>query len=291
VIVRHTNGNSARISELHARTSAKTVDSALRILDLFNHTAPEWTVREIAQRLDLPYSTAHRYVSTLEASGYLIRYRPTGTYRIGLKLIELAGVALNQIDVRVHGLRDLDHLADVTGLNANIAVLDEGDAFHIAYSVRSAVPRMYTALGRRAVAHCTALGKVLLADLPLEQVRRLIDVYGWRPYTDKSIQNFPELERTLAEVRANGYAIDRDERAIGISCVAAPIRNKLGQVVAAICVTGPSDQIPSERIPELVKIVRKHASSISYQLGYDDADPGFVLGSRGRGVRLESVEG
>lgn len=257
----------------HPGTSAKTIDGALRILDLFNHSVPEWTVRGIAQRLDLPYSTAHRYVRTLEGSGYLVKHRPTGTYRIGLKLVELAGVTLNQLDVRVHGLSHLDHLADVTGLNANLAVLCEGDALQIAYAVRSAVPRMYTALGRRAVAHCTALGKVLLADLPFEEVRRLVECYGWRPYTARSIQSFPELQQALAGVRLNGYAIDRDERSVGTSCVAAPVRDKIGQVVAAICVTGPSESFSDERLPELIRTVRDHASAISYHLGYDDADP------------------
>lgn len=254
-------------------TGAKTIDGALRILDLFNYTHPEWTVQDVARTLDVPYSTTHRYIRTLEASGYLVRHRPSGTYRTGLKLVELAGVALNHLDVRVHGMPHLDHLADVTGLNANLAVLSEGDAFHIAFAVRSAVPRMYTALGRRAVAHCTALGKVLLADLAFEEVRCLVERYGWRPYTARSIQSFSDLERALREVRENGHAIDRDERALGTSCVAAPVKDKAGQVVAAICVTGPSERFTDERLPELIRVVKEHASAISYHLGYDDANP------------------
>lgn len=260
-----------------SEASAKTIGSGLQILSLFNHLAPEWTIPAIARQLDVPYSTAYRYVTTLEAEGYLVRHQPTGTYRIGLPLIELAGVALNQLDVRVHGLSLLDHLADATGLNANMAVLYQGDTFHIAYAVRSAVPRMYTALGRRAVAHCTALGKMLLSDIPFEEVRRIIETYGWRPYTARSIQTFPELERALSEVRERGYAVDRGERSTGTRCVAAPIRDKTGQVVAAISVSGSYDRLPEERIPELAATVQEHASMISYRLGYDDADPTPVL--------------
>jgi len=257
----------------HSSAHAKTIDGALKILCRFNHASPEWTIRDLAQQLDVPYSTAYRYVSTLEESGYLVRHRPTESYRIGLPLIELAGVALNQIDVRVHGLSHLDHLADLTGLNANLALLYEGDTFHIAYAVRSAVPRMYTALGRRAVAHCTALGKTLLAALPFDEVRSLVETYGWRPYTPRSIQNFPDLEKALAEVRTQGYALDRGERHLGTSCVAAPIRDKTGQVIAAISVTGPNDQFSDEQLPGLIVTVLEHASVISYRLGYDDADP------------------
>lgn len=256
--------------------TAKTIGSGLQILRLFNHLAPEWTISAIAERLDVPYSTAYRYVTTLEAEGYLVRHQPTGTYRIGLPLIELAGVALNQLDVRLHGLSHLDHLADVTRLNANMAVLYQGDTFHVAYAIRSAVPRMYTALGRRAVAHCTALGKTLLANFPLEEVRRLIEQYGWRPYTPKSIQSFPELEHALAEIRERGYAVDRGERRLTMRCVAAPIRDRSGRVVAAISVSGPQDRVPEERIAELAATVQEHASMISYRLGYDDADPSQV---------------
>ncbi|HVC32574.1 MAG TPA: IclR family transcriptional regulator [Chloroflexota bacterium] len=255
---------------------AKTIGSGLQVLSLFNHLAPEWAITNIAQRLDVPYSTAYRYVTTLDVEGYLVR-QPSGMYRIGLPLVELAGVALNQLDVRVHGLSHLDHLADVTGLNANMAVLDQGDTFHIAYAVRSAVPRMYTALGRRAVAHCTALGKVLLADLPFEEVRSLIETYGWRPYTARSIQTAPELERAMAEVRACGYAVDRGERNVGLRCVAAPVRDRGGRAIAAISVSGPQDRVPEERLSELATTVLEHASMISYRLGYDAADPTHVL--------------
>jgi DNA-binding IclR family transcriptional regulator len=256
---------------------AKTIEGGLQILGLFNHAAPEWTIRDVAERLSVPYSTAYRYVSTLEATGYLVRQPSSGAYRIGLPLIELAGVALNQLDVRVQGLSDLDHLADVTGLNANMAVLHRGDTFHIAYAVRSAVPRMYTALGRRAVAHCTALGKTLLADLPFEEVRCIIETYGWRPYTPRSIQSFPDLERELIEVRGRGYAIDQGERSPGTRCVAAPIRDKLGRAVAAISVSGPHDRLPEERLRDIATTVQEHASMISYRLGYDDADPSQVV--------------
>lgn len=256
---------------------ASTIGAGLRVLSLFNHLAPEWTIRDVASRLDLPYSTAYRYVTSLEAEGYLVRHEPTGTFRLGLPLIELAGVALNQLDVRVHGLSFLDQLADATGLNANMAVLYQGDTFHIAYAVRSAVPRMYTALGRRAVAHCTALGKALLADRPFAEVRQIIETYGWRPYTPRSIQNFETLERELATVRVRGYAVDRGERSVTTRCVAAPVRDRTGRAIAAISVSGTQESVPDERISELASQVQHVAAQISYRLGYDQADPAHVV--------------
>ena len=105
---------------------------------------------------------------------------------------------------------------------------------HIAFAIRSHVPRAYTVLGRGAVAHCTALGKVMLADFPFAEVRQLIETHGWRSYTPKSITTFAGLEQSLSEIRANGYAIDRGERSLETNCLAAPIRDATGRVVAAM---------------------------------------------------------
>jgi len=260
--------------ELPEDYGAKTAATALRVLNLFSHVVTEWTVKDIAQALDLPYSTAYRYVSTLQASGYLQRQDRTGVYRIGLAVIELAGVALNQLDVRVHGLAYLDHLADVTRLNANLAVLYEADVLHVGYAVRSRVPRMYTILGRRTPAHLTALGKAMLAYRPFWEVKRLIEEHGWRPRTPKSICSFPELERELNLIRQRGYALDDQEQNLDTRCVGAPIRNRLGSVIGAISVSAlVSDGMTEERLSELAHAVVEHASMISYRLGYDETQP------------------
>lgn len=253
------------------QATGKTIACALAVLGLFNYAAPEWTIPDIARALRIPYSTAYRYVTTLEAGDFLVRHRPGAAYRLGLPVIELAGVALNQLDVRVQGLSHLDHLADATGLNANMAVLHGGDVFHIAYAVRSAVPRMYSALGRRAVAHCTALGKGMLADLPFAEVRRRVERYGWRPYTPASLRGFAELERALTEVRERGYALDQGERRRGGCCVAAPIHGRSGRVIAAISVSGSEATLRGERLHAVIAAVTEHAGLIAYRMGYDAA--------------------
>ena len=148
-------------------------------------------------------------------------------------MIELAGIALNQIEVRKHALDEMDRLCDEVNLLTNLAVLLDGDVLHLAHSAPKAVPRMYTALGRRAVAHCTSLGKALLAHRPWDETRGAIERHGWRPYTRHSIADFARLEAELAAVRAKGYAIDREERRADVICIAAPIRDRAGEVVAA----------------------------------------------------------
>jgi len=241
--------------EQRKTTGMRTVAKALQILGLFNHKSPEWTIKEVSHRLDLPYSTTYRYISTLVSAGYLVSHDRNGTYRVGLIAIELGGLALNQLDVRLHGLAYLDHLADTTQLNANLAVLYQADILHIAYAVHSTVPHYYTVIGRRSTAHCTALGKVLLAGLPFNEVRSLISKHGWRPQTPNSI--------------TQGYSVDRNEQALKSFCVGAPIHNRLGHVVAAVSVSGSGDPVPEERIPQLAQAVINTANMISYHLGYD----------------------
>jgi len=250
-----------------AQRVTQTVDRAMTVLSCFSLERPELSLTEIAQLLDLHPSTVHRLLKTVEAGGYVERDARSGHYRLGLQIIELAGIALNQSELRRHGLAELDHLRDTLNLNANLAVLDRGDVFHLAYAVRSDTPRFYTTLGRRAVAHATALGKVMLADRPRESVHADIEERGWRPYTRYTIQDFEALDRALDEIAAVGYAVDREERSLGTCCVAAPVRDYTNRVVAAISVTGPTQQLGGETLDSIIDVVKDHANRLSMKLG------------------------
>lgn len=251
-----------------AQRTTQSVDRALTVLSCFNLERPELSLTEIAQSLELHPSTVHRLLKTMEVGGYVERDPRSGDYRLGLRIIELASIALNQSELRRHGLAELDHLRDLLNLNANLAVLDHGDVFHVAYAVRSDTPRYYTALGRRAVAHCTALGKVLLAAQPRAIVHADIQARGWRPYTPHSLQDLEQLDRCLEEVVAQGYAIDREERGLGTWCVAAPVRDYTNQVVAAMSVSGPKQQVGGDALGTVIDAVREHAHRLSMKLGY-----------------------
>jgi len=250
------------------RQGVQTVDRALAVLDLFRHEEPEFSLTEIAERLNLHLSTAHRLLATMEAHGYVQRAPRSGHYRLGLKIIEQAGIALNQGDVVRHSLAELDSLRDALNLNVNLAVLFQGDVFHLAYAVRADTPRYYTTIGRRAVAHCTALGQVLLAAQPRAAVHEDIERRGWRPYTVHSIQDGATLDSRLDEVAAQGYAIDRNERSLGTCCLAMPVRSYTNEVVAAMSVTGPSQEFQGEAIDGILATVRERARHLSMKLGY-----------------------
>jgi DNA-binding IclR family transcriptional regulator len=259
---------ATRRGERAERAPTQTVDRALTVLGFFTATEPELSSAEIAARLGLHQTTAYRLLSTMEASGYVERDPRTGLYRLGLKVVELAGLKLNQMDLRRHALPALDYLRDTLNLNANLAVLDRGDVCHLAYAVRADVPHTYTLLGRKSVAHCTSLGKALLAFRPRAEVHETIRAGGWRPYTERSIQDFETLDRALDEIAARGYAVDDGERRPNLKCIAAPVRDRAGAVVAAISVSGSPAAIDALGVERVVATVVERADAISASLGH-----------------------
>lgn len=246
---------------------SQTIERAALILTCFTAEEPRQTLAELAAKLDLNQSTAYRYVATLQAAGLLERDSRRGGYRLGPRVIELSYIALNQLDVRKHALDEMDRLRDSLNLMVSLAILVEGDVLHIAHAVPTDWPRWYTAVGRRAVAHCTALGKTLLAYRPWEEVEETVRRYGWRPYTADSIQDFARLATELATIRAQGYSVDNGERRAGTICLAAPICDHSGAIVAALSVTSKAEQLEAFREASLPR-VREAADRISFRLGH-----------------------
>lgn len=252
----------------HLVAKSQTIERAASVLTCFSSETPHLSLATLCDKLALNQSTVYRYVSTLEAAGLLERDNRLGGYRLGLRVIELSNIALNQNEVRKHGLEESDRLRDDLNVLVSLAVLFEGDVLHIAHSVPDHWPRWHTTVGRRAVAHCTSLGKVLLAHKPWPEVVTLIETYGWRPYTTSSIQDFPRLKEELATVRDRGYAIDQEERNRGTICIGAPIHDFSGQVVAALSISGKADKLPLDSFAEMTPKICEAANRISFRLGY-----------------------
>lgn len=250
---------------------SQTIERAASILTCFSSESPHLSLAVLADTLGLNQSTAYRYVSTLEAAGLLERDNRLGGYWLGPRVIELSNVALNQNEVRKHGLEESDRLRDELNVLVSLAVLFEGDVLHIAHSVPDHWPRWHTTVGRRAVAHCTSLGKVLLAYKPWQDVVALIETYGWRPYTPNSIQLFPRLQEELALIRERGFAIDHEERNRGTICIGAPIHDFSGQVIAALSISGKAEKLPPDSWAEVAPRICEAANRISFRLGYQQS--------------------
>jgi DNA-binding IclR family transcriptional regulator len=246
----------------------QSVDRAIAVLKGFSEEEPELGVTELSQRLGLPKSTVYRLLASLQQEGIVDQDPETEKYRLGIELVNLAGLVLKQMDVRQVARTYLRSLAEASEETVNLSLLTGDDKVINIDGISS--PRMVRNvgwIGREMLPHCISSGKALLAYLPQQRLER-IAAKGLPRFTEKTIVDPILLQEELKRVRQQGYAVGQEELEVGLSAVAAPIWNHKGEVVAAVSVSGPSFRLSSEKIPELAELTRRTANEISYQLGY-----------------------
>lgn len=247
----------------------KSLVKLVKVLECFSTTDRALTLAEICQRTGFPRSTTHRLLASLREVGFLEQDRERDRYRLGLKLFELGNTALSNFDLHREAGPFVESLRRITGHVVHLAVFDGHRAVVIRRadpSPENASPAASTFI-ESAHAHCTSVGKAILAWQPDETIDRLI-AEGLEKFTANTIDTGPKLKAELEIIRNRGYAVDEAEHQPGLRCVGAPIRNQNGVVFAGISISGSAWQIPSENVPELSKVVIHNADQISRSLGY-----------------------
>jgi len=246
----------------------KSVDRALHLLEIMAEEKREVELAELCKKTRINTTTLYRLLQTLQSRGFVAQDPHTGSYRLGLKLLELGHAVVDQIELRRIVLPFLQELMEKTGETANLVILDEGEAIYIDKVESPSLLRTFSRIGKQAPAHATGVGKVLLAALSSEKVTEIIKTKGLCKLTENTITSPENLQKELEKIRENGFAIDNEECEIGAKCIAAPIRDYTNQVVAAVSVAGPSVRLHEERLGELMKVIREAASKISQKMGY-----------------------
>lgn len=248
-------------------SSIQSIERAAAILRSFAEANTELGVTDLSRRLDLHKSTVSRFLSTLQREGFVQQNPETSKYRLGLRLVSLASVVLDSMDVRRVARPYLERLADQTQETVNITVLDGDECVNID-RVASPKPIRYVGwIGRRTPPHCTSTGKVLLAYLSSEQHDAILPD-PLPALTSQTITDRQELEAVLAAVRENGYATAHEEFEEGLSAIAAPLRNHTGNVIATVSISGPTYRIGTDDLQRYVDPLREVARNISAALGY-----------------------
>ncbi len=253
--------------------SNRVLERALSILSAFTPSQPEMRLADFAG-LGLHKSTLYRLLEVLRAHRLVELDTATGRYRLGLRLFELGMLVVNHLELTRCAQRPLDALVERTGETAHLGVLDGGEVVSIGRAESPHALRMPGAVGRRNPAHCTAIGKVLLAHLPEPEQRAHLASTPLRALTRRTLVRPDQLLRELRAVRQRGYAIDDEEIYPGVRCVGAAVRNHTGTVVAAVSVAGPTTRLPREHFPRFAAEVLKAADEVSRGLGFrrpDDA--------------------
>jgi len=239
------------------------LDRALTVLETLAHSRKGYSVSELSRRLELPKSSVHLILRTLERRGYLQKHAASGRYRFGLKLVGLGRAALEGVELRDEARPALTSLAHATDLTVHMGVLERSEVVIIERIESTSAVRVVSWVGRRLDANSTAVGKALLAFQPPEEQERQLRSDRLPRHNDRTIATIPGLKRELERVRAQGYSLCDEEDEIGVRCVGAPILNEHGCAVAAISVAGTTTQIPADRMPALADAVVATAREIS----------------------------
>ncbi|MFT4110304.1 IclR family transcriptional regulator [Propionicimonas sp.] len=227
-----------------ARRSVQSITRALEIIEALAATGRPIGITELAERVDLPLPTIHRILHTLIGPGYVFQ-TPRRHYALGARLISLSRYAGGTLGVTLRPY--LSGVVEASGESASIAVLDQDFARYISHVPAEYPNRVTTEVGSLVSLHATGVGKAILASMPAAEARAIIQRSGLRPFTPNTVTDADRLLAELDTVRANGYALDREEHERGILCVAVPIPGPL-RLAASVAgsPTRMTDQILSD---------------------------------------------
>lgn len=247
-----------------ARYSVNAVTSALAV---FGAVVDQGTVslETAASVADVSRSTAYRLVMTLSDLG-LVDRAAGGGYQPGPTAYQWASKLLDQLDVRSLAASGLRRLWEETGESVNLALLRDTELVYVEALESPGMLRTVEEVGTNVPIHAAAIGKAVAANLDPEQLARLLPPEPYPALGPGGVKTWPQLRADLETVRADGYAVDREEVSEGVACVAAPILSS-GRVVGAISLSGPRTRMTDDRLEGLGELVRAVAGEVSDLLG------------------------
>jgi IclR family pca regulon transcriptional regulator len=251
-----------------SRYYVEALSRGLQILEAFSEESPSLSLTEIASSVGLEKSTAFRFVHTLDTLGYLERDPETKHYRPGLRVLQLGFATLNSLEIAEMAQPYLKALFAECGETTNMTIRDGAEIVYVARHRTRQIISANLHLGSRLPVHCTCMGKVQLIDLSRQE---LDDLLGEGPYQKMGPNTITTLDALVAEldqVRKLGYAINDEELAAGLRAVAAPVRDRSGEVVAAVNISIPTARASRQELEQvLAPMVIKAAREISLALG------------------------
>lgn len=248
----------------------QTVTNALRMLEVF-HTEAEIGVSDLARRLKLHKNNAFRLLATLELAGYVRQCRDSELYCLGPRCVELGQAYARNHDLIEQARPILESLSSTMNETTHLGSLDETEVVHLDGVLPNQLVLTGSRVGERLPAHCTALGKVLLAAAGTSAMAKDPEAFKRRSFTsftNSTIVDPMKLIEELRNVELRGYAVDLEEFAAGLCCVAAPIRDASSNVIAALSISGPSFRLSESAMHgDAAAAVVAAATQLSSELG------------------------
>jgi DNA-binding IclR family transcriptional regulator len=250
------------------KTSIQVIERMMTLLDALAAHPDPVSLKQLSAATGLHPSTAHRILNDMVAKRFVDRAEP-GTYRLGMRLLELGNIVKSRLNVREAALPYMQALHRKTQQTVNLSVRQSDEIVYIdrAFSERSGM-QVVRAIGGRAPLHLTSIGKLFLSVDDTKAVRAYATRTGLAGHNRNSITDLTKLERELSLVRARGYARDNEELELGVRCMAAGIRDDAGRLIAGLSISAPVDRLRDEWLEDLIAT----ANNISSVLGHRAAE-------------------
>jgi len=245
----------------------QSLTRGLSILEALAKSSAGLTLTDVAQRVQLPPSTTHRFLSTLERMGYVYQAGDLGLWYVGLQAFTVGTTFLANRDFVAQSHASMHRLMEQAGETANLAILDGTEAVFIAQVQCHEMMRTLVKLGSRVPLHASGVGKALFAALSDEQIDAILKVRGLPRITENTIVVPETMWAALRVIRQRGYSFDDEEHARSTRCVGAAIYDEHAEPLGAISIAGPSTRLADERVRQLGPIVAHIAEELTRHLG------------------------
>ena len=247
-----------------AKPTVQVIERMFSLLDILANREEAMSLKEISEKSGLHASTTHRILNDL-ATGRFVERPAAGTYRLGMRLLELGNMVKARLNVRDAALGPMRELHKLTQQPVNLSMRQGDEIIYVerAYSERSGM-QVVRAIGGRAPLHLTSVGKLFLAFDDPQRLRTYATRTGLAGQTRNSITQLPILERELSKARQYGIARDNEELELGVRCMAAGIYDDQNKLIAGLSISAPADRLEEHWLPKL----QATANEISSALGY-----------------------
>ncbi|NLT95482.1 MAG: IclR family transcriptional regulator [Clostridia bacterium] len=247
--------------------TVRSVEKAMDLLLAFSEEKTQLSLPEICAIMNMPKSTVYRLLSTLEKRRFIEHNKLSGKYQLGVPFLRLANIVLKNFDLREIALPVMIELRDLTGETINLYLKRGLERVCIEQAEGIHNLRRFSNIGDVLPLYCGASGKLLLAYQTEDEIEKVIK-NGLRAWTQNTITDITTFREELKIIREKGYAYSHGEREIGVTSVAAPIKNHNGMVIAALSISGPDARFNDENLLNYTKLVINGAAKISENLGY-----------------------
>lgn len=249
--------------------SVQSLERAFDLIERLSSSSGGMLLMELSAASGLHKSTVHRLLSTLAALGYVKKDEGSNKYRLTLKLFELSGRVVDNMDVLEIAKPYLEHLRNTAQEALHLVVRDGIDIVYV-YKLdsKNSSIRMFSRIGMRRPMYCTAVGKSILATMTDEEVLKIWEKSDIKRYTEHTVVELGPLFRELEEIRRRGYAMDNEENELGVRCIGAVVRDYTGHGKAALSISAPIARMTDMRIEQLAQELLKTSAAISAELGY-----------------------